>query len=63
MIDKLRTGLHDDTLNLNLGIQMIAKLHEGSDFKVNNVLKKHFLDHDTNKYCIYLEIFTPHNKR
>ncbi len=42
---------------------MLSKLHEGSNFYVYNMMEKHFLSHNAAKYCIYLEIFTLHNKR
>lgn len=62
-IESLQAAGDDGRDGLNAGIEMFSKLHEGSDFKVLQVLKGHFVDHQTDSYCICLEIFALHNKR
>jgi hypothetical protein len=53
-MEKLKGGTDEKGVRLDVGIEMISKIHEGSEFRVGNVLRKHFEDHHSDKYSIYL---------
>jgi len=54
MIEKAKGVTDEEGMALNVGIKMISKIHERCEFHVGNVLRKHFQDHLSDKFSIYL---------
>jgi len=53
-MEKLQGPSRDEGVGLHMGIEMISKIHEGCEFHVGKVLRKHFEDHHSDVYSIYL---------
>ena len=53
-MEKLKRANDDGGVGFKMGIEMISKIHEGCEFRVSNVLRKHFEDHHSDMYSIYL---------